>query len=94
MMEKYIDREYAFKELNDQCKITGYGGITPYDLKKVFERLPDADVRENVHARWIDTGEGDNTHKICSNCGTEHFPLMRDRFCSVCGARMDGEETQ
>ena len=62
-----------------------------FDIKEV----PAADVKEIVHAKWIDThpnyhnGYHRNTHK-CSNCNDYYTTEYEDLFfCPRCGAKMD-----
>lgn len=79
--------EDEFFEILKEC---GFGRILP--TEKIFEQL---DVREIVHAKWIDTqpdyhnGYGRNAHK-CSNCNDYYTTEYEDLFfCPRCGAKMD-----
>lgn len=50
-MAEYISREDAEKALLERCKETGYGGLTPDDIRLVMRtswRIPAADVRHVV----------------------------------------------
>jgi len=46
-----------------------------------------------VHGRWIDENPDDflDTRMKCSVCTAIESPLVKWRYCPVCGARMDGE---
>ncbi len=58
-----------------------------------IDELPDADVAEVKHGKWISKGTGFAWRYICSECGWEDgYPFNdRHRFCPNCGAKMDGE---
>lgn len=95
-MKQYIDRETAINELS---KIPAYfsdGGVR-YGVQIAsaeIEKLPAADVRENIHAKWIDAyPEIEHNpifmYGICSNCRAEIG--KKTKFCSECGAVMDLE---
>ena len=49
-----------------------------------------ADVREVVHARWIENGIPDSMLSGCSACGYTCGAYSM-RYCPNCGAMMDGE---
>lgn len=58
--------------------------------KKLVERQPTADVVEVVHGKWIISDMG---FPYCSKCGTALTKSVpRTKYCSNCGARMDGAE--
>ena len=46
-----------------------------------------------MHGRWIDENPDDflDTRMKCSVCTAIESPLVKWRYCPVCGARMDGE---
>ena len=87
-MADYIKREDAINKIIDQ-----YGTIASMDalwlLKDTIRRVPAADVREVVHARWVLDSGGIK----CSACGD--YPEKKDQcytpYCCLCGAMMDGE---
>lgn len=93
-MAEYILRDDAEKALLERCKETGYGGMTPDDIRLVMRtpwRIPAADVVDRKHGEWIHrTGNRDE----CSNCGARYYKDLKEpfmNFCPNCGARMDGE---
>ena len=62
-MAEYINREDAERALLERCKETGYGGLTPDDIRLVMRtpwRIPTADVVEVVRCKdckhWFDNG--------------------------------------
>ena len=73
----------------------------------ILEHTPAADVRENVHGRWIKMSDADGVYWACSECGEDipriaHFDLQFDlfprlesidktNFCPHCGAEMARE---
>lgn len=93
-MARYIDAE---KIEYDKHKRIGLGidyGINESDAyytttKEKIDAIPTADVRENVHARWL---REPNCFYRCSECG-KHYPSICDnmdfRFCPNCGAEME-----
>lgn len=53
-MTDYISREDAERALLERCKETGYGGLTPDDIRLVMRtpwRIPTADVVEVVRCK-------------------------------------------
>ena len=70
----------------------------PTHFFDVVDSIPSADVQEARHGRWIREyiGYGVTRYK-CSVCGG-HFgadmieDFQHNRFCSDCGARMDGKD--
>ena len=97
-MAEYIERE-ALKE-----HLGSYAGMFTAELGFVvnlqavldgIDFQPAADVVPVVHGRWERIGED---YENCSNCGTvfeakptQYFFEMNNKFCRMCGARMDGE---
>jgi rubrerythrin len=93
-MKDYIERKKVFNDLLDQCKITGYGGLTPNDVKYVFSLQTNADVTPVVRGQWDRLELSDKWQ--CSVCGvlmdidgTPQENLLN--FCPNCGADMRGE---
>lgn len=87
-MDDYIKR-------GDVLKSICYGCNTHLDCKKNpcadYARLRDIpiiDVRENVHAHWVNT---DGYHVKCSHCRHEYHDSIIGiaKFCPNCGAIMD-----
>ena len=93
-MKDYIERDKVLKDLLDQCKITGYGGLTPNDIKYVFSLQTNADVRPVVRGRWIvhmsELFPADSTIE-CDQCHEVQSAFISDSFCPNCGADMRGE---
>lgn len=95
-MTDYIKREDAYKAVadnnySDSIMLARYDAI----LESIGNIKP-ADVRENVHGKWIklDMHRGMEQYK-CSSCGESCYvpecmgePMYL--FCPNCGAQMNG----
>lgn len=96
-MKEYIDKKLL---INTYCE-ENCGNrkcVDAFDkcifISHILEQ-PVADVKEVIHAKWIDTqpdysnGYHKNAHK-CSNCGDYYTTEPEDLFfCPRCGAKMD-----
>lgn len=56
-------------------------------VKSMVSKAPSADVAPVVHARWV--YYDDDGVVTCSGCGNAES--SEGRYCSYCGARMDGD---
>ena len=92
-MDDYIPRKSVYDAL---CKICDERGACEHtgqeDCHKVFSQIHAADVRENVHGKWIEDRGGDC---ICSQCRYEALffyggKRCKSDFCPNCGADMRG----
>lgn len=91
-MARYIDRELALSHPFANGKYDHKNANEDYILgfesyKEWLEQLPTADVRENVHGKWL---EWKWVFSKCSICGTIHNP--KTKFCPNCGAKMEMEQ--
>ena len=106
-MKQYIDRNALLEELRNDLNndINIYHSHTAKEIRDekyefAIERVEEAsaaDVRENIHAKWIqlttyDDDDGNAVFK-CSNCRAidEHFKGAKIPYCWYCGAVMDLE---
>lgn len=99
-MSDYISREQA---------LSVFGDIHPLDhnanaYKAQIEKMPSADVRENIQGKWISHREhcemnnlipsGLGSYMWCSECDcgidSKHFHRVNHNFCPNCGADMKG----
>ena len=72
-MAEYIKREDAEKALLGRCKETGYGGLTPDDIRLVMRtqwRIPTADVRPVVLCK-----DCKHSDTFSPDCTEATFPL-------------------
>ena len=86
------EREYQTGNLDDAYE-------SGYDNKvRQIENLPAADVRENVHGKWLHTAAA--PHRVyCSVCCetylrneqcAEELPIiLHPNYCPSCGAQME-----
>lgn len=99
-MPRYIDATKLLWIYEHECE--NYSG-----LEEMVADVPTADVRENVHGKWVvgvvpqyDRGQG----TFCSRCGwawSDHIDaiklnpvlsLIKTNFCPNCGADMRKEQ--
>ena len=88
-MSRYIDAEkIPYVDLNDDMPLSKVRVYVAF--KERIDRIPTADVRENVKGEWVrikDTVQ-------CSQCKAkwiDHTYLIETfRFCPNCGADMRG----
>lgn len=95
-MAEYISRDDAEKALLERCKETGYGGLTPDDIRLVMRtpwRIPPADVRPVVRGKWQKEDDGTLFYR-CSACGKALYGCFAEiymgevHYCPNCGADM------
>lgn len=98
--------EYIEKEAPVQFLLASAEGLhdTPSwkslleECAEKINRIPAANVRENVKAKWLedsDPGELIGSHWACSECNICFGePTAREifKFCPNCGAQMGGAE--
>ena len=97
MMTDYIKRTDAVKIAEKYGLANGsvlgrHTGLADC-IARDISGLPDADVAEVVHGRWIWNEEGEidwEQFYRCSNCGDKEY--WESNFCPNCGAKMDLEE--
>lgn len=106
---EYIKKEDAIEYLNDlfggMCHVSFNDVLQSIDSlpttpihKRAFREFPSADVRENMHGKWISElelyGEGKCNYQ-CSVCGRsirlEQNETLDDYPFCHCGADMRGE---
>ncbi|MGI5958997.1 MAG: hypothetical protein ACOX60_06250 [Massiliimalia sp.] len=97
-MDEYINKEEALNEIRRKC-ICGYlpfrsntpEGIMIYEVIRVIDSMPAADVRPVVRGKWVKTDVGIYECSICAHPETVH-EVLRYNFCPNCGADMRGEQ--
>ena len=89
-MSEYISREAA-KDNVSQFLSTHAFVVLP-ELRKSFDKIPSADVRENVHGEWKRISPAGIYE--CSCCGQNVMTSDIEcyKFCHGCGTRMRGGE--
>ena len=104
-MAEYIEREALEVALNHRLSFlmaenSEYDHYTSgYDeAVDTVENFPSAaDVAPVVHGRWINAPLCGNDECRCSECGSRHNihanlrGEITQKYCSNCGAKMDGE---
>lgn len=86
-MPEYIEREAVIRVLlNDATEQVGY---SREDAADCIRYMDVADVAPVRHGRWKRTADG---AALCTACKRKMNPSQYGyAFCSLCGARMDGE---
>lgn len=86
---KYVDAATTAEKISDKFN------ISMAELVDVFAEIPAEDVQPVKHGRWIPQGDD---MWLCSNCkeniiysSHESDRTEKQRYCSRCGARMDGD---
>ena len=92
-MSDYISREQADQKL--EIAFLGLDREHYNIAKDLFNHIPCADVRENIHGEWEEVTDykDDNVyqwHIICSVC-RQRGMFESDKYCPNCGADMRGE---
>ena len=102
-MKQYIERNALLEELRNDLKddINIYHSHTAKEIRdekyefaiERIEEIPVADVRENIHAKWIwkDFEQDGFCVLCCSKCYGTEGARENAKFCSECGAIMDLE---
>lgn len=79
--------------------------ITFREVKEILKSLPEAKVKPEVCAYWINTGPYESLggermkSQQCSYCyavytSSGNTPWPNHKYCAECGARMDGEHEE
>ena len=86
-MAEYIEREAAILVVKGQSSLT----MTRSGLIDSISKLPAADVAPVRHGRWIASHDEFCTCSICK------YPVYvgwnQTNYCSNCGAKMDGGDS-
>jgi len=86
-MQRYITVEDALNSMCDSCDAKhAICAHCPCKHYEAVECTPSADVRENIHGRWIVDEDGNLECSVCGHHG------VGDLYCERCGARMDESE--
>lgn len=85
-MAEYVDRTAVAQAMIEQYEL-----VSPDDIRETVARVPAADVRENVHGKWIDDGFlGRKTCFICGKWIANNTGTAELNYCPNCGADMRG----
>ena len=88
-MAEYIDREAAVDAVTDIYYDTPEINLTAEKFEAAINGIPAADVAPVRHGRWERTADG---AALCTACKRKMNPSQYGyAFCSLCGAKMDGE---
>lgn len=87
-MADYIDRDMLAKEIN-RLSTHPLNEWDTMGILLLLDSIPSADVRENVHGKWVEYPIADDYYQ-CSICGV--LSKGKFYFCSNCGARMVDDE--
>ena len=94
-MKEYVERKALLENIK-KYQSDAFG--IPIIIAEI-EKTPSADVREVIHAKWIDAYPEIEPNPmfmygICSNCKFEQGLSSELRYCPECGAKMDLKETK
>lgn len=92
-MDEFISREVAISIFDAKAEMAmGTPKECFHAAVKMIEKLPAADVKPVVHGKWTLNRDGSGK---CNECGITQKNVWDDdtcqRYCGICGARMDGE---
>ena len=96
-MPRYINADLL--KIEAGVLIALKSSLTPHEVFDLVNKQPAADVRENVHGKWIAIHDDvfADTYK-CSECGKSAFcndyGWCLTRYCPNCGARMEVEDAK
>lgn len=85
----------AFETDSDMMKWDSGCWIRYKMFENAFEKAPTIEVEPVKHGRWIDIDPAPwgQVYGTCSECGIRQaLDKGKDKFCGVCGTRMDGGE--
>ena len=104
-MARYIDAEPMLRESIEERKFVFATEDalknelivrTVYkDLAEFIDNQPTADVVEVKHGEWIWTENGEADYEqfwVCSVCKEKSY--IKTKFCSDCGAKIDGGKAE
>lgn len=91
-MERYINAEEFKRKLIDEKS------FFPAIVARTLEEMPEADVEEVKHGKWIEKFEYDMWFYECPFCDHGYCVSKKDKhtpkYCEECGAKMDGGNTE
>ncbi len=77
-MERYITADEAIQELEKE-----FSPFLYYKIVRAISSTRTADVRLDIHGKWIVDEDGNLECSICGHHG------VGDLYCERCGAKMD-----
>ena len=83
MAKEYIEREEALSAIKQAFE----KGERP---SLYIKRIPDADVVEVRHGRWLCVDTDTEQFFLCNRCKKKEY--WESNYCPNCGAKMDKEE--
>ena len=85
-MTEYIDKQVLLAEAKALAGPETGDGWDNWGVYALINRQPVADVRPNIHGKWIEETDRVN-HWHCSECGyTIGLKFSSDNYCPQCGA--------
>ena len=95
-MDEYIKKSYAVDAVLDVYYDTPDIDLSGGKFEAAILKIPVADVVPVRHGRWKRIGEN---YENCTYCGyivealpSQDFFEMNNKFCRMCGAKMDLED--
>lgn len=91
-MAEYIDKRDLLSIIDERNRNTCNGKLSCLQMKRMIEKIPEAEVAPVRHGHWIDCEDEYSGYVRCSVCGDEFTCWEADcahtDFCPGCGADM------
>lgn len=91
-MAEYIDKRDLLSIIDERNRNTCNGKLSCLQMKRMIEKIPEAEVAPVRHGHWIDCEDDYSSYVRCSECESEFTCWEADcahtDFCPGCGADM------
>ena len=96
-MARYIDADNARIDADERGFEYWYSDVDIDAVQRFLDDQPTADVRENVHGKWLMSDVSKLRPYMCSRCGSLYdvdtvMGKIVWNYCPNCGAKMERSE--